>query len=73
MFLTEVAGVTFSNSDSALVPNFLNPDPGPGFSQIFDSGSARKTQNPAGVDSGNPDPVPPLVFDGSSKYCPRWV
>ena len=33
------------------------------FSQIFDSGSGseRKTQNPAGVDSGTPDPVPPLV------------
>jgi len=25
---------------------------GSGFSQIFDSGSERKTQNPAGVDSG---------------------
>jgi len=25
------------------------------------SGSERKTQNPAGVDSGNPDPVPPLT------------
>jgi len=33
---------------------------GSGFSQIFDSGSERKTQNPAGVDSCNPDPVPPL-------------
>jgi len=28
------------------------------FSQIFYSGSERKTQNPAGVHSGNP--VPPL-------------
>jgi len=35
---------------------------GSGFSQIFDSGSKRKTQNSAGVDSGNPDPVPPLVI-----------
>jgi len=25
------------------------------------SGSERKTQNPAGVDSGTPDPVPPLL------------
>jgi len=37
---------------------------GSGFSQIFDSdsGSEWKTHNPAGVDSGrpNPDPVPPL-------------
>jgi len=32
------------------------------FSQIFDSGSGseQKTQNPTGVDSGNPDPVSPL-------------
>jgi len=38
-----------------------------GFSQIFDSesqsGSERKTQNPAGVDSGTPDPVQPLVAE----------
>ena len=38
---------------------------GYGFSQIFDSGSGseseRRTQNPAGVDYGNPDPVPPLL------------
>jgi len=35
---------------------------GSGFSQIFDSGSGseRKTQNSAGINSGNPDPVPPL-------------
>jgi len=32
------------------------------FSQIFDSGSERKTQNPARVDSGNADPVLPLVW-----------
>jgi len=30
------------------------------FSQIFNSRSERKTQNPAGVDSGTPDPWPPL-------------
>ena len=40
-----------------------------GFSQNFDSGSGsgseRKTQNPAEVDSGNPDPVPPLIRTGS--------
>jgi len=39
-------------------------DSGSGFPQIFDSGSGsgseRKKQNPAGVDSGNPDPVPLL-------------
>ena len=34
---------------------------GSGFSQIFDSGSERKTQNLFGVDSGTPDLVPPLV------------
>jgi len=33
-----------------------------GFSQNFDSGadSERKTQDPAGDDSGTPDPWPPL-------------
>jgi len=44
---------------------------GSGFSQIFDSGSGsgseRKTQNPAGVDSGNPDPVPPLKQSGINR------
>jgi len=39
-----------------------------GFSQIFDSGSERKTQNPAGVDSGTPVPVPPLV----ARYGTTW-
>jgi len=41
---------------------------GSGFSQIFDSGSGskRKTQNPTGVDSGNPDPAPPLVYRSRS-------
>ena len=34
---------------------------GTSFSQIFDSGSERKTQNPAGADSGKPDPIPPLL------------
>ena len=34
---------------------------GSGFSQNFDSGSERKTQNPAGVDSGTLDPWPPLL------------
>ena len=44
----------------------LESDSGSGFSQIFDSGSwsrsETKTQNPAGVDSGCPDPVPPLCW-----------
>jgi len=106
----EVAGVTFSDSDSVPVPKFFNPaflqisesdfcsdsgynhwsnhnlpmflpkkwphrllllpkwksdsGSGFGFSQIFESGSGsgseRETQNPVGIDSGNPDPVPPL-------------
>jgi len=110
-----VAGVTFSDSDSAPVPKCLNPGPDrglailqiwesdscsdsgynhrsnrnlpiclpkkwphrllllpkwksdsgsrSGFSQIFDSGSGseRKTQNLSRVDSGNQDPVPPLL------------
>ena len=38
----------------------LKSDTGSGFSQIFDSGPETKTQNPAGVASGTPDPVPPL-------------
>ena len=47
----------------------LKSDSGSGsdLSQIFDSGSQsgseRKTQNPAGVDSRTPDPVPPLVSE----------
>ena len=103
--LPEVAGVTFSDSNCAPVPKFLNPGPDPRlailqiwesdscsdagynhwsswnllmfllkndhtdscycrmekwlrirslFLQIFDSGSERKMQNPAGVDSGIP-------------------
>ena len=35
----EVAGVTFSDSDSAPVPKFLNPDPGPAIFQILKSDS----------------------------------
>jgi len=44
----------------------LKIDSGSGsvFSHIFDSGSERQTQNPAVVDSGNPDPAPPLVCIG---------
>jgi len=30
----EVVGVTFSDSDSAPVPKFFNPDPGPAILQI---------------------------------------
>jgi len=33
--MAEVAGVTFSDSDSAPVPKFLNPEPGPG-PEIFE-------------------------------------
>jgi len=55
-----------------LLPNWKSySGSGSGFSQIFDSGSGsgseRKTQNPAGVDSGYPDPVPPL------PYRQRWL
>jgi len=49
--------MTTQTPATAEIKNWLRP----GFSQIFDSGSERKTQNPAGVDSGNPDPVPPLL------------
>jgi len=54
-----------------LLPN-LKSDSGSGFSKIFDYGSRseRKMQNPAGVDSGSPDPVPHLVccFVGSAEW-----
>ena len=32
--ILEVAGITFSDSGSAPVPKFLNPDPGPAIFQI---------------------------------------
>jgi len=37
VFLTEVAGVTFSDSDSVPVPQFSNPDPRSNFFQIRES------------------------------------
>jgi len=40
---------------------------GSSFSKIIDSGSERKTQNLAAIDSGIPDPVPPLVCDRTLK------
>ena len=36
---SEVSGMTFSDSDTALVPKFLNPDPGPVTLQIWESDS----------------------------------
>jgi len=52
----------------------LKSDSGSGFSQIFDCGSGsaseRKTQNSAGVDSGTPDPVPPLLDTCSTQRSP---
>jgi len=39
-----------------LLPKFKSDSgSGSGFSQIFDSGSGGKTQNPGGIDSGIPD------------------
>jgi len=35
VYFAEVAGVTFSDSDSAPIPKFLNPDPGPEIVQIW--------------------------------------
>ena len=48
---------------------------GCGFSQIFDfgSGSERKTKNPAGVASSNPDPVPPLAYSRALDNRPVLV
>jgi len=37
--MPEVAGVTFSNSESAPVRKFLNPGPGPAIFQIWESDS----------------------------------
>jgi len=42
-----VAGVTFSDSDSALVPKFLNPNPGPEF---FKFENPTPVQTPATID-----------------------
>jgi len=39
LFLSEVDGVTFSDSDSAPVLKFLNPDRGPAILQIWESDS----------------------------------
>ena len=38
------------------------------FSQIFDSRSERKTQNPAGVGSFTPDPWPPMLATTTVLY-----
>jgi len=48
---------------------------GSGFSQNFDSGSGseRKTQNPAGFGSGNPDPVPNLVQACNKNNEDEWT
>jgi len=59
----------------------IDPGSGSGFSQIFDSGSGskRKSQNPAGFDSGTPDTVSPLTHAQSNilhtKYpwCARVI
>jgi len=37
--VAEVAGVTFSDSDSAPVPKFFNPNPGPEIFQMWESDS----------------------------------
>jgi len=43
---------------------------GSGFSQIFASGSERKTKNPAGVDSGYPHPILPLLEISTAAHPP---
>jgi len=43
---------------------------GSGFPQNFYSGSERKTQNPARVDSGTPDPWPPLQDSTPHRTSP---
>jgi len=48
---------------------------GPGFSQIFDSESRseQKPQNPVGVDSGSPNPVPNLVQACNVNIEDEWT
>jgi len=49
MWMTEVAGVTFSDSGSAPVPKFLNPCP-----EIFKFENPTPVQTPATIDpTGN--------------------
>jgi len=52
------------NMTPASHPVFTNLWPRPG------SGYERKTQNPSGVDSGIPDPVPPLLKTGFVQSVP---
>jgi len=50
--------MTTQTPAAAEIKNSTPDGSGSGFSQNFDSGSGyeRKTQNPAGIDSGTPDP-----------------
>jgi len=48
MFVAEVAGVTFSNPNSAPVPKFLNPDPGP---EVFQNWESDPVQIPIAIDA----------------------
>jgi len=54
-------------SDSGPGPFFSNFWPGSG------SGSETKTQNSAGVDSGFPDPVPPLIQSSDDEWIWIWI
>ena len=63
------------HADSCYCRNWkATPDPGPFFSQRFGSGSApeRKMQNPAGVDSGTQNPVPPGPLALGKGAFLRW-
>ena len=48
MFVAEVAGVTLSNPNSAPVPKFLNPDPGP---EVFQNWESDPVQIPIAIDA----------------------
>ena len=59
------------NTDSYYCRNWkVTPDTGPVFPKLLTPGP-KKTQNPTGVDSGTPDPVPPL--SSGSWFIAFWT
>jgi len=68
--LPEVAGVTFSDSESAPVPKFLNPDPGPAIFQIWQSDSC----SDSGYNHRSNHNLPMFLLrnDPIDSYCQNW-
>jgi len=68
----EVAGVTFSDSDSAPVPQFLNPDSGPD-TEIFQIWESYSSSDSSYHRSNRNLPVLYLRNDhADSYYCQNW-